>query len=316
MRKNYLLTVFLCIALAVGSIGCGGAPVTKEIVKNDAADTSADETDAFTDTDDTDAAASTETDTSDASANQVTIEEQVLVDQDGIKITATEYVSDGLFGDGLKLLIENNTTTNYRITCDALIVNDFMISDWFSTEVAAGKKSYETVDLYSSELKAAGIDTVAKIEIYFRAYDSDTWDDLFDDVYAEVATSEYANMDSTVDDAGAELYNAGGIRIIGKTVDENSFWGKAILLYAENNSGQNITISADSLSINGFMIEPYYVETIYDGKKAIGDVTLFSSELEENGITSIDEVELQFHIYNPDTYQTIADSEPITFSAQ
>lgn len=52
------------------------------------------------------------------------------------------------------------------------------------------------------------------------------------------------------------------------------------------------------------------------GKKAIDDITIMSSELETNGIESIDEVELQFHIYNLDTYDTIADSDPITFSAQ
>ena len=39
----------------------------------------------------------------------VTIEEQVLVDQDGIKVTAAEYVTDGFLGDSIKLLVENNS---------------------------------------------------------------------------------------------------------------------------------------------------------------------------------------------------------------
>ena len=33
---------------------------------------------------------------------------------------------------------------------------------------------------------------------------------------------------------------------MGKTVDENSFWGTAILLYIENTSGQNVGINAVS----------------------------------------------------------------------
>lgn len=41
-------------------------------------------------------------------------------------------------------------------------------------------------------------------------------------------------MDTMPRDAGTELYNQGGIRIVGKNVDENSFWGTAILLYLEN----------------------------------------------------------------------------------
>lgn len=41
------------------------------------------------------------------------INEQVLVDQDGIKITATEYVTDSIWGDGIKLLVENNSAKDY-----------------------------------------------------------------------------------------------------------------------------------------------------------------------------------------------------------
>lgn len=111
-----------------------------------------------------------------ASADE-SINEQVLVDQDGIKITATEYVTDSIWGDGIKLLVENNSAKDYTIGCDALIVNDYMITDLFSADVAAGKKSNEVMYLSSTELKAAGIDTVGQIEMYFHAYDSN-WDNL------------------------------------------------------------------------------------------------------------------------------------------
>lgn len=35
-----------------------------------------------------------------------------------------------------------------------------------------------------------------------------------------------------------------------------------------------------------------------------------------DGITSVDQVELKFHIYNAESYDTIADSDAITFTAQ
>lgn len=243
------------------------------------------------------------------------INEQVLVDQDGIKITATEYVTDSIWGDGIKLLVENNSTKDYTIGCDALIVNDYMITDLFSADVAAGKKSNEVMYLSSTELKAAGIDTVGQIEMYFHAYDSN-WDNLFKNVYSKLETSEFANMDTTPNDEGQELYNANGVRIVGKTVDENSFWGTAILLYIENTSGQNVGINVDNMSINGYMMTPLFSTTVYDGKKSIDDITIMSSDLEANGITSVDQVELKFHIYNAESYDTIADSDAITFTAK
>ena len=262
---------------------------------------------------DTEAKSNTENDANTASVP--TIEEQVLIDTNGIKITAKEYLTDKIWGDGIKLLIENSSDTDYTVGCDALIVNDYMITDLFSSKVAAGKNANETMYLSSTGLKAAGIESVGKVEMYFHASDAE-YNMVFKNEYAEIHTSEYDNMDTTPNDAGTELYSADGIRIVGKTVDENSFWGSAILLYIENNSGKSVGINVDDMSINGFMITPYFSTTVYDGKKALEDITILSNQLEENGIESIDNVELKFHIYSSDTYETIADTEPITFSAK
>lgn len=250
------------------------------------------------------------------SESVVTIEEQILFEQDGIVVTAKEYVTDRIWGDGIKLLIENNSDKSVTVGCNALIVNNYMISDLFVSGVAAGKKANEVMYLSSEELEAAGIDSVGQIEVYFHVYDTDTYETLFDTECVTIQTSKYANMDTTPDDIGMELYNAEGIKIIGKTVDENSFWGTAILLYCENNSGKNVGISVEEMSINGFMTNPLFSTTIYDGKMAVENITLFSSDLEENGIETIEDVELKFYIYDADSYDTIADSEVITFSAQ
>ena len=309
-KNNKWLAGLFCLILVIATVlgGCSSGSNsktkrTKEVKTADGSSISDDSKD------------SKDAKESKKSKSDTTIEEQVLLDQGGIKITAKEYINDGSLGDGIKLLVENHTDRDYSIGCDALIVNDYMISDLFYSDIAAGKSSNETMDLYSSQLEAAGIDTVGKIEMYFHAYDSD-YNYLFQNAYSEIHTSEFENMDTTPNDAGNELYNANGIRIVGKTVDENSFWGTAILLYCENNSGQNVGISVDDMSINGFMMSPFFSTTVYNGKKSIDDITIFSQDLEDNGIDSIDQVELKFHIYNADSYSTIADSDPITFTAE
>lgn len=250
------------------------------------------------------------------STEKVVIDEQELVNQDGIKITAKEYVTDSIWGEGIKVLIENDTSVDITVGCRALIVNDYMITDLFSESVSAGKKSNETIYLSSDALKAAGIETVGQIEVYFYVYETESWDEMFETDCVTIKTSAYERMDTSVNDEGTELYNAGGIRIVGKTVDENSFWGAAVLLYIENKSNKNVGISVNDMSVNGFMTEPLFSTTVYSGKKAVDDITIFSSDLEANGITSIDTVELKFHIYDEDSYETIADSDVISFTAQ
>ncbi len=255
----------------------------------------------------------------DASSNEkekVTIEEQVVLEQNDIKITAKEYVEDDIWGDGISMQIENNSATDVMVSCKALIVNNYMITDLFAAEVAAGKTANEVMHLSSSELEAAGIESVGQIEIYFRVYDPDTFDTIFEASPVTIKTSEFDNMDTTPNDLGTELYNKDGIRIVGKAVDEDSFWGAGILLYCENTSGKNVGISVEDLSVNGYMMTPLFSTTVYNNKMVIDDITLFSSDLEENGITSINEVELKFHIYDADSFSTIADSDAITFSTK
>ena len=317
-KKSKWLVTALCLlvfaAMALGS-GSSDSEGTKDVVKSESNANGGD--DKQTNQNDSNSTGGEESKTSDAQKTEtVTIEEQVILNRDGIVITAKEYVKDSIWGDGIKLLLENNTDKTVSVGCEALIVNNYMVTDLFSSEVAAGKKANETLYLSNTALEAAGIDVVGLVEIYFKVYDSESFKTIFTSDCVSIQTSAYANMDTTPDDTGVELYNQGGIRIVGKTVDEDSFWGKTILLYCENTSGKNVGITVEELSINGFMITPMFSATVYDGKMAMDDITLFSSELETNGITEIEEVELKFHIYDTDSYKTIADSDEITFSAK
>lgn len=298
-KRKQLLAVVLCLSVFFATAqGCGSSDPDdgKDIVSSE------NKGDSVT--------------TDESGKVTVTIEEQVLFEQDGIVVTAKEYVTDRIWGDGIKLLIENNSDKNVTVGCNALIVNNYMISDLFVSGVAAGKKANEVMYLSNTELEAAGIENVGQIEAYFHVYDTDTYETLFDTDCVTIQTSGFAGMDMVADDSGEELYNENGIRIIGKTVDENSFWGTAILLYCENNSGKNISISVNEMSINGFMMDPLFSTMIYDGKKAYEDITIFSEDLTANGIETIDEVELRFHIYDAESYEPIADSDVVVFSAQ
>lgn len=303
MKAIGLMATMLVFGMMSLGSGSSTDTETKDIV-----------TDSDTEADAQEVAASS-SETTAGNATDITIEEQVLFEKDGLKVTATEYVVDSFWGDGIKLLIENNGASDIGIGCNALIVNDYMISDLFSTTVAAGKKANETLYLSNSGLQAAGIENVGKVEVYFHTFDSDSYMTISDIGCVTIQTSEFDSMDSTPNDEGQELYNENGIRIVGKYVDENSFWGAAVLLYIENNSGKNRIIQCDDMSINGFMITPYFSSTVYDGKKAIDEITLMSSDLEENGITSIEDIELKFNIMDEDFMNNV-ETDAISFSAK
>lgn len=66
--------------------------------------------------------------------------------------------------------------------------------------------------------------------------------------------------------------------------------------------------------MNGFMISPSMSQDVVSGKKAISAVTFFSSDLEENGIEDITEIETSFHIFDMDSWDGIADTEAIVIN--
>lgn len=306
MKKLISLALAMIMILSLTACGGGSTTVEKEIVKDDKT------------TETTQQAGEKVSEEENKSDVPVipTIEETVILEYEGVKVTAMEYTADSIWGDGIKLLVENNGDKSVGVSCENVIVNDYMLTDFFSTTVAAGKKDNETLYLSSTELEAAGVTNVGKVEAQLYLYDAESYSTIYTGELVEIQTSEYANMDTTADNVGAELYNENGVRIVGKYVNEDSFWGAAILLYVENNTGRDITVSCEDLSVNGFMVDAWFYCDIVAGKKAVEEITLFDSTMEENGITSIEDIELVFTAHDSNTYADIFKSEPISFSAK
>lgn len=243
-----------------------------------------------------------------------TIEEQVLLDAIDIKITAKEFVTDDFWGDGIKLLIENNSSNTVGIGLEQIAVNNYMISDLFSEKVAAGKKAFETLYFSESDLEEAGIDQIEQIEVYFYIYDSESYSRLFTAKPAVIKTNNFTGEDIEPNDEGLELYNDNGIRIVFKYLQSDDIFGESLVLFLENKTDQDVNIQDKDLSINGFMVSSLFSSTILAGKMAIDEIMLLDSDLEENDIESIEEVELKFTISNRETYQTITETDSILFS--
>lgn len=109
--------------------------------------------------------------------------DQVLFDNNGIKITYTgmDYISSG-FGPKIKLLIENNTNANYTIQVRDFSVNGFMVDTTMSADVNAGKKANDSIIIMSRSLEENSIseDDMQTFEFSFDIFNSDDWSDGFD----------------------------------------------------------------------------------------------------------------------------------------
>lgn len=191
-----------------------------------------------------------------------------------------------------------------------------MISDTFSSTVAAGKKANETLYFSDTDLENAEIDIIGTIEIYFYVYDPNSYQTLYEPECVTLKTSAHDSVpESRAASAGTIMYDHDGIKIVGKYV-RDTWLGKSFVLYIENNSGRDIALSCDDMSVNGFMVDAFFSETVYNGKYAVSDISVYESDLEKNEISVIEEFELKFHTYDPRTYTTIASTGALTFKVK
>ncbi len=180
-----------------------------------------------------------------AAAEQATIEETVLWDEEGVKITALG-LEKGSFGVELKMLIENNTDVNYTVQCRNASINGYMMETSMSTEVAAGKKASSKVTFMKRSLEACGITTISDIELSFHVFLTDDWGTAFDTPQIALTTSAFEDYVYTFDDEGEVLFEGEGVTIVLKGLDkEASFMGPGVVLYIQTSAFEDYVYTFD-----------------------------------------------------------------------
>ena len=246
---------------------------------------------------------------------EVTIEEQVIYDEHDIKVTAKALEYDDWFGPSVAILIENNSQQNITVQTRNSSVNGLMIETLFSCDVAAGKKGNDRITFYETELDIANIEIMKNIEFQLHIFDSDEWKDIADSDMIVLTTSADPAYVQPCNTDGFLAFEDENVKIVVQKLDsDDSFWGSDIYVYIENNSNENVTVQTRDVSINGFMLDPMFSCDIAAGKKAYDIISFFESDLEDNGITDITEMEVKFSIFNSDSWSNTYETDAITIA--
>lgn len=241
---------------------------------------------------------------------EAAITETVLVDEEGVKITAKSLETDGLFGTEVKLLIENNSGKDLTFQCRNASVNGYMVETMMSVDVVDGKKANDSLTFLRSDLEVCGISTIADMEFSFHIFTSEDWKTYLDTAQIQLQTSAADTYEYAFDDSGDLAYDGNGVKVVIKgLVKDSSVLGPGILVYIENNSEKDITVQTRDVSVNGFMVDAMFSSDVATGKRAVDTITFLKSELEENEIVEIGTVELLFHIFETDGWDTIVDTD-------
>lgn len=304
-KSKMLLTLLLALVMVV-TTACSGSEDVKApaSVNGDSSVTSNNES----------ADSSSGNKTEDNVVAEITVAETVLYDVDGVKVTATGY-EEGWTGPEIKILVENNSDKNVLITSDSVSVNGYMMPfAALYAEVAAGKKANETLSLMSSELDRSGIDVLAELQFYLQIQNPETWETVATSELVTLTTSA-APYEQPVDDSGDVLFDSNGIRIICKGLKQDIIWDGTVVFYMENNSGKEISIYAENVSVNGFMQDVGLWSDLRPGTKLIDGMSMIDlSDLEIESIDQIENIEFNLRVVDANTWEDIVTTDVLTLN--
>ena len=63
--------------------------------------------------------------------------------------------------------------------------------------------------------------------------------------------------------------------------------------YAANRTGRDILLHWEDVSVNGFMVNPYWSVSIAEGKQAYSEIIFFRSDLEKQDIEVVQNIEFR-----------------------
>lgn len=240
------------------------------------------------------------------------IEETVIYDKDGVKVTAKEIDHSGFMGPEIKMLFENNSSKDVTIQTRNCVINGYMINTMMSVDVAAGKKANDGLTLMESDLQEAGIGKFIDISFDLAIIDTTSFTTIDETDLISLDTNYTGKYNQKHDDNGTVIYDANNIKVVSKGIEADDVFGQSLNLYIENNSDKAVVIQSDSASVNGFMISTMFSSTVLPSAKIVDDMTFLGSSLEENSITNIENIEVKIIVIDQETFSRIDESEPIT----
>ena len=294
MKKRVLTSKVLCVCMAAGLLCTGCGKSEKETTT--AATTVA-------------AELSTE-----APQDAVTIEEQVLVDEKEVKVTAKRvgtYKGDLLMLDNQLILeAENHTDKLISVGFFDSSVNGYMIDCDYSSFVQPGETREIPSGFNESQMEMCGITTLAEMEFAIRVTYEETYEDILSTEPFVIKTSAADDFKYEFDESGTVAYDKDGFKIVVHGVHhDNVFAGEDIVIYASNQSDKYISVSSQDEKINGQAVEAYFGMDVLPGKSAMGLLGTDS----EHAIEKIESFEGSFSIQDYENGDNIVEkTDPVS----
>lgn len=238
-------------------------------------------------------------------------ESRTLMDDENGVFTITGFQDNEHLGLEMHVYCENKTDRTMIFSLDGVSVCGVMYDPFWAEEVAAGKKGNFVVYFDTFELEELGIPSVDEISFRLSVIDSENWmDEPFLDetftVYPTGLTAEtvtypeyrHKNGETVIVDNDQLLF------IVEKVADSgDDFY--TLNCYIANRTGSDLLVSWDGVSVNGFMVDPYWAAAVGAGKQLYAEISFLTSDLMAQGIENVTDIEFTLSAVDYDSFETV-----------
>lgn len=231
--------------------------------------------------------------------HDVSFEETVLVDNEYCKFTVKSIEDEG-YEYVMKVELENKSETEEMFSVDYVSVNGWALDPFWAESVSAGMKANSEIYWSEDALESAGIEEVLCISFVLSVYDNEdiTVDDFVEESFTLYPTGDEDFTPEIRESKSGDIVLAetDEYAVIVTGFDPDGLWGYTMNLYIYNKTDVPLMFAINDAAVNGYMCDPFWASSIPAGTQEMNEVTWSETELEDNGITEVKEISLDFSI--------------------
>lgn len=233
----------------------------------------------------------------------------LLADNEDVRVCITNIENNDHTGMELRIQCENMTDRALLFSWDMVSVCGYMYDPFWAEEVAAGKTVNSTVYLDTYELEQMGVSSVDEISFKLRIVDAENWMEapLLEEpctIYPTGLSADTLVLPVRTPTAHQQVVaDNDQVRFVIERTNEADATAYTIYVYMENKTDRNLMYAWDMVSVNGMMIDPFWATSVAAGKKACSEIRFYRSELADNGITDISDVEFTLQVSDYDDWE-------------
>lgn len=249
-----------------------------------------------------------------------TVNEQVIMDKDGLKITL-KGIENGFQDEvWLSMTAENYTNQDLNVEANRAYTNTYytILNSFIPVKE---EQEYGTITYYEDVIVPAGqsrtfyvslenlnyqkTKAIYEVELEMIAYVREYEEGYYS--YTEFTRSEPTMIHTSLYDGtqsyeleGQTIYDQNGVKLVAITAVNDAYSGPQIRVCGYNAKGEEIAVELADLKLDGKSIEAHADLILEPGKRSVTHVYI---ELDYDNIPTVQNAELTFRFMDPETWE-------------